>query len=355
MLERYLRTPRRSDHWLFRRREALTTELIDNHLDSESPAEPLVELDGSTCTVDEFLRASHNYCRPVVLRNFARDTAAVQKWTPEYLKGIVGDYPVRLYEQPEEGAGDGFTTLSHHQMPFDEFVDTLVEVPLYLHNSTELFVDFPELFNDLGVGTIDARFSRETKATNLFVGSHRVFSPLHSALDGNFFLNIAGRKQWRLIAPQHRDYLLPLFSKPFVYMLTPWTYKTAPKDHHLWRVPYHEFVLEPGDGLYNPPWWWHEVINHGDFVVGYAIRHRARGWTRPFSSENWKNSPMCTAMSMLPLMEAHYWGHKARQLVIGSDEPYAASFNRLTESIARDGVSFMNRDQPQQSEPSESR
>ena len=52
-------------------------------------------------------------------------------------------------------------------------------------------------------------------------------------------------------------------------------YETHPLFEYIDRV---HVELEPGDILYNPPYWWHAVKNHSDSIgVGYR-------WLAPFQS-----------------------------------------------------------------------
>mgnify|MGYP001372745346 CR=1 FL=1 len=38
-------------------------------------------------------------------------------------------------------------------------------------------------------------------------------------------------------------------------------------------LPRYDIVLEPGDILWNAPWWWHRIENGNGFNVGLAIRN----------------------------------------------------------------------------------
>ena len=38
-------------------------------------------------------------------------------------------------------------------------------------------------------------------------------------------------------------------------------------------LPRYDIVLEPGDILWNAPWWWHRIENGDGFNVGLAIRN----------------------------------------------------------------------------------
>jgi ribosomal protein L16 Arg81 hydroxylase len=49
--------------------------------------------------------------------------------------------------------------------------------------------------------------------------------------------------------------------------------ETMDEDFPLWRYcPRYETVLEPGDVLFNPSWWWHRIMNESSPTIGCATR-----------------------------------------------------------------------------------
>ena len=39
------------------------------------------------------------------------------------------------------------------------------------------------------------------------------------------------------------------------------------------HLPRYDIILEPGDILWNAPWWWHRIENSDGFSIGVAVRN----------------------------------------------------------------------------------
>lgn len=285
------------------RRQAVVERLwADAPFGQQDPC-PVSELSADEADFARLFDLSAGYRRPVVIRGFARDFPAVRGWTADHLAARIGDKEVTVVEMDHAA----FTRTHElkrtlHRMPFDAFVGRMRTEPLYLHNSSE-FAEDADLLGELGIDRINAGLCDPDStwdqifASNLFVGTDQVFSNLHAAPGGNFFLQVAGRKTWTLVDPALSPYLLPLTMRPFTYCLSNFgSFRGQPDDSPLWRLPRQQVTLEPGDLLYNAPWWWHEVINHGE-TIGCAMRHV----TAPFQrSPTLSNHRLFTALSTFP-------------------------------------------------------
>jgi hypothetical protein len=117
-----------------------------------------------------------------------------------------------------------------------------------------------------------------------WLGPAGTLTPLHRDVAENIFLQIAGRKRFRLYPPAASPWLysngfrsaLPNFSRfdPELpdYERLPLSREVAPL----------ELILEPGDALYLPSRWWHHVRSldvamsfnfwFADGVLAYAVR-----------------------------------------------------------------------------------
>ncbi len=120
--------------------------------------------------------------------------------------------------------------------------------------------------------------------THWFISrSSSVGSSLHCAGGENMFLNIVGKKQWDFIHPSYSPILQPTVSKYGTYAVSEMTenfiddpHEELSKTHpHMQNVPFYRCVLEEGDMLYNPAFWWHTVRNLTHFNIGCATRYWA--------------------------------------------------------------------------------
>ena len=85
-------------------------------------------------------------------------------------------------------------------------------------------------------------------------------SPYHAALFGNLFLQVEGERTWTLIAPWYSQLMRPLHGTSHVLSSVYDDWVQPARRAHLSRLPRYTVTMRPGDVLFVPPWWWHEVV-----------------------------------------------------------------------------------------------
>jgi len=174
----------------------------------------------------------------------------------------------------------------------------------YLNNVTKIFADNPFLIEELQLGKIASLIDTEVTSgdrfdlINMFLGGKGTGNSLHCAFAGNFFCNIVGRKKWLLIAPEYSTFLCPIPADPFIYADCYYNPEDKILGHKTANLPRLEVILEPGDVLFNAPWWWHSVENLDDLTVGCAVRQLN------FQADFYNNF-LFTMFSYQPLL--HLW------------------------------------------------
>ena len=264
--------------------------------DVHTPVEPGITL----------LEASAGLTHPVLIRGLMRGNQAVRHWSAEYLETRCGDVSVMAMGVPcDETARAAFRI--KEEMPLRAFLKRMADERIYLSASTEMFAECPELVDELDLEQISRTlldgggFFDELVNTQFFIGAQHVYTSLHCAPGGNVFLQVRGRKKWTLIDPVYTAALHPLPARPFQYAMSGLGgFETRRRKGQplgvLERLPRFEVTLEPGDVLYNTPWWWHEVQNLDPFTVGCAIRHVPQ----PGRAANWRNHLLMTLLSTYP-------------------------------------------------------
>ena len=113
-------------------------------------------------------------------------------------------------------------------------------------------------------GTIPSTFPRP----------YTVGTPFHAAIFSNLFLQVHGERTWTLIAPWHSQYMRPIHGAQYVHgsaVYEDWHKPT--RRPHISRLPRLTVTLKPGDVLYIPAWWWHEVLLEAEgFSLGVSTR-----------------------------------------------------------------------------------
>jgi hypothetical protein len=214
---------------------------------------------------DEFTEKYVRGCRPVILTGLAKDWPALKKWTPAYLKEHFGSNVVqiqarrdtdRLYE-PNKAAHHASTRL-------DEFVDRVLAAGRsnseYLTANNEVLRNpaFAPLLNDIGTLPSVCDRSRLADQSSFWFGPGGTITSLHHDALMLFHTQVLGRKRWRLMSP---------LETPNLYNFFAYYSPVNPDAPDLRRFPRFsnvrvvEAVLEPGDTIFLPLAWWHEVTS----------------------------------------------------------------------------------------------
>ncbi|HEX7782181.1 MAG TPA: cupin-like domain-containing protein [Sphingobium sp.] len=201
--------------------------------------------------------------RPVVMEGAIADWPALSRWTPDYLRKTVGSAPVECQVGRNANPDYELHKDTHKQtMPFDRFMDLIApggaanDAYITAYNSGANAAAFAPLFADVRPIT-----PYLTPANGmLWVGPAGTFTPLHFDLTNNLLVQAVGVKRLHLVPPSETRYLAHnrhVFSD--VHDIT--------SPDHLARHPdarnarRFEVELRPGDMLYIPVGWWHQVLS----------------------------------------------------------------------------------------------
>lgn len=205
---------------------------------------------------------------PVVFEGAAAGWKAVDRWSPAFFAENYNDTPVQLINAAVEDVdADGYdprgkvttvgevvAAMSRGEKDYPRFV------PL-LHAHPELLQDFDGawLQSLRGPLSFDAMFQ-------FFMGGAGTNTALHGAIPNNLFVQVYGEKEWWIYPPA----ATPVFRPPMLRA----TYFMSPVDvagaQELPASGWHT-VLKPGDVLYNPPFYWHQVRNLSA-TIGVGMR-----------------------------------------------------------------------------------
>lgn len=198
--------------------------------------------------------------RPCVIGGAIDHWPALSRWTPAYLRETVGKALVE-FQGGRDKAGDFELAKDRHKqrLPFTAYMDLIENNPgndayVTAYNSAANVAAFTPLMADVG----DVPCALGPGQGMLWVGPGGTFTPLHFDLTNNLLIQITGRKHVHLIAPADTRYL---YHNRHVFSDVHDIQDAAQLDRHpLARQarPY-DVVLEPGDMLYIPIGWWHQV------------------------------------------------------------------------------------------------
>ncbi len=200
-------------------------------------------------------------CVPVLLDGLIDDAASRATWSLPRLRERFGD---RLMSVILTTGGrltcDVRTGLAFETVRFREYVDRLErgERPdVYLAAPGDTWL--PELIDEVG----PPQYCRHAAWRNsrFWLSAAETSTPLHRDVAENIFLQLAGRKRFYLYSPAATPWL---YSNPLRSALPNFA-RFDPEEPDYERFPLSravqplEVVLEPGNALYIPSRWWHQV------------------------------------------------------------------------------------------------
>jgi hypothetical protein len=214
--------------------------------------------------------------RPLVVRGAVDHWPAFRRWSPAYFESLFGDRTV-----PVDYSRDGFmtyTTLGKEkttqraELPFREASARIADPQpgqsrCYLRNVSLPHL-FPELLEDFEPPALVGDPARITM-NHFWYGAAGCVSALHIDWTSNFMVQVQGRKRFTVFAPSDTPYLYPA-GDAAPSLETDWIdlreHSLIDIEHPDWeRFPEFRLArpyvadLEPGDMLWLPPNWWHEV------------------------------------------------------------------------------------------------
>lgn len=227
---------------------------------------------------EEFFEKYLKPRRPVVIKNMAKNWPAYQKWTMEYMKEVVGDVEVPLYDSSKADPSAPINA-SAAKMKFGDYIDLIQREPtdlrIFLFDPIKYA---PKLLEDyispkkLMGGFLD-------KYPNMFFGGKGSVTFLHFDIDMAhiFHTHFNGRKHVLLFDYKWRE---RLYQIPYAtYALEDYDIENPDltKFPALDGVEGIECFLEHGDTLFMPTGWWH-WMKYLDGSFSISLRAWDKSW-----------------------------------------------------------------------------
>ena len=214
----------------------------------------------------EFLDRYYAVGRPVILQGEMADWPALERWTPDYLRATVGEAVVDyqggraanpLFEMEKDA--------HRRSASFGAYMDEIARVGegndayITAYNSARNRAALAPLTADMRF--IDRFLSRDHEAPDgmMWIGPAGTLTALHHDLTNNFIAQVRGRKRLKILPPSetaklrnHRHVfseITDLEDPALDFSLHP----------DLAGARVYDVVLEPGEILFMPFAWWHQV------------------------------------------------------------------------------------------------
>ncbi|MEO6456155.1 MAG: cupin-like domain-containing protein [Ginsengibacter sp.] len=223
----------------------------------------------------------HNYYhpkKPLIITDLAKQWPAYNKWDWDYLKKVVGDVKVGIYNNIKSDAYTPINTADDYKT-FGEYIDMIKEGPagwrIFLFN---IFEHAPELTKDF---TWPEHLMKGfvKRYPMLFTGGRTSITHMHFDIDLSHILHTQFLGKKRVLLFPHQEQF-KLYRKPFeVLSLADFSnyYKNNGTPNYvdfpaLKFASGYEVTLEHGDTLFMPAGYWH----HMEYLdSGFAMSLRA--------------------------------------------------------------------------------
>lgn len=222
---------------------------------------------------DEFMSRYVAGRTPVVLSGRALGWPCAERWTPEYFEERFGDDEITLINvSTDEITQDQYTRTSS-TATLGEVIRGMRAGDRRYSRFAPLLDSHPELRDDLDLAWLESWRQADGvgRFFQLFIGGNGTNTGLHCAPGSNLFTQVYGTKRWYIYPTSYTPALAPEVARtPFFYTLLD---VERPNLDRYPLAPYAsgwEVVLQPGDILYVPPFFWHQVHNLSDSIaVGF--------------------------------------------------------------------------------------
>lgn len=230
--------------------------------------------------VGEFRRTFRRWREPVVIEGSLDGTRALEEWTPQYFGERYGATSVRIASPPRLTSSCGYA-----ESTLGDYVASLRagEVGRKYLSQWRAFDEFSELEQSLPT----PRYVRPRRKimrsvwigpANTYIGFH---VDNHTVFDGvgNIFAQLYGRKEITLVSPRHGNLMYRREREAGDHWhsrvdFESRDYSATPRFREVVCL---QAVLEPGDVLFIPPYYWHTVRSLSTSISAtfHWLEHRA--------------------------------------------------------------------------------
>lgn len=228
-------------------------------------------------TKEEFEEKYLKTRTPVVIKNMAKKWPAYQKWSMDYMKQVVGDVEVPLYDSSKADPSAPINA-SAAKMKFGDYIDLIKREPTDLRIFLFDPIKFaPKLLDDF-LPPKDLMGGFLDKYPNMFFGGEGSETFLHFDIDmAHIFHTHFGKKHILLFDYKWRE---RLYQIPYAtYSLEDYDISNPDfeKFPALDGVEGIECFLQYGDTLFMPTGWWH-WMKYLDGSFSISLRAWDKSW-----------------------------------------------------------------------------
>lgn len=250
---------------------------------------PLPEITVNELTKEKVAEISQNFTKPFIIRGLIKDFECVKKWDLNYFEKEYGNIEVPAFSVTDNSVNySKNNSTSIKQCNNSNFcsIKTICQSiksgePLYINNISKLFTDSEKAREELNLDKMskimnDSFFinpKNNVFMSQLFLAGKNTGTSLHCASNVNFFFNVKGTKHWGFIDPKYTHLINCQTSSKGLFAVSSDDFFNESEDNVFLKIPRFEAILNTGDFLFNPAWFWHAVKNKSDYTIAVANRY----------------------------------------------------------------------------------
>lgn len=285
--------------------------------------QPLPEIPIDELNTENVYKVSQGFTQPFVVRGLIKDFECVKKWNLNYFENEYGDIDMLSFSdknvsyKQNKGSNLKVCNDKNNLCTLKEIIEGIRNgEPVYVNNISKLFTVSEKAKSELDLDKMGEIMNnkmfknpRESNSfvSQLFLGGKNTGTNLHCASNINFFFNIYGKKHWGFIDPKYTDLIRCQTSNQGLFAASEDDYFSKDEKNPFLKIPRYETILESGDFLFNPAWYWHAVKNKTDYTIAVANRYVSTYILSPFEEIPMMNNKFFTFLQIFsPLYYSKY-------------------------------------------------
>jgi hypothetical protein len=250
---------------------------------------PINEIDMNELTKEKVAEVSKNFTEPFIVRGLIKEFDCVKKWNLDYFDNEYGDIQVPAFSDDKIVSYSRNSSTKLKKCNNDNNLCSIHEIckgikngePVYINNISKLFTESKQAESELNLNKMseimNEHFFKQKKEntfmSQLFLGGKNTGTSLHCASNVNFFFNVKGTKHWGFIHPKYTSLIKCQTSDKGLFAISDDDFFSESENNPFLRIPRYEALLNSGDFLFNPAWYWHAVKNKTDYTIAVANRY----------------------------------------------------------------------------------
>jgi hypothetical protein len=210
----------------------------------------------------DFSKHSDLMTGPIVFKGVAKDWPCISKWNKKFFRENHADYNISLVGNV--GLADKENQNKYKVASMGDFIDNLSKDKHNYLRFSRIIDERPELREDMDVKWLDQFKSKFARGgyLYLFMGEEGSKTDMHTAIIQTLFVQIKGKKKWTIYAPNERLFVDGIADRrPYFYSQANPNKLDDPNYPLLKHAKRYEIILDEGDVMWFPTFYWHYVEN----------------------------------------------------------------------------------------------